>query len=233
MCLIAKEVHSRFTKENLVENDINEDAKAKQQLVDDVEDLKVKQTAKKDKTKPEIVEEKSVVNEIDVKPKSVSFEEAEKKGPSEPIKSVTEPEVIEEKSFWDDVDDDGLAKPVKMEKIDAAPKKARKSITEPEEIESKTWDENHNEKPKKPVVEEVHTETLKGEKEITKPEEIEEAFIDESIKSPKRKSIKKQSMEEPLSAESEGKKRALCFLSTSKQLLALTSYIILHATVFF
>ncbi|CAH0724488.1 unnamed protein product, partial [Brenthis ino] len=201
----TKEVHSRFTRESMVENEIDEDTKAKQHLVDDIDDTKVKKSAKKGKTVAEEVVEKSVVDELDAQPKAVSSEEVEKPAPVESKKSVTEPEVIEEKSFWDDVDDDGKVKPVKVDEVEAAPRKAKKSLTEPEEIETKSWDENHNEQPKKPVIEEVQTKSQKGEKEVTKPEVIEEVPIDESLKSPKRKSVKKQSLEEPLSAESEGR----------------------------
>ncbi|CAH2103000.1 unnamed protein product [Euphydryas editha] len=239
----TKEVHSRFKKEILVENEIEEESKAKKQLIDDIEDATAKKTAKKDKTVPELAEEKTLVDEIDAKAKTVLLEEVDQPSPNKPKKSLTEPEVIEEKSFWDDVDDEGKIKHVKVDDVEATPKKsrvepevveeksfwddigdsgkiqsvtvddneatpkkARKSITEPETAEAKTWDENHNEQIKKPIVEEFETETQKGKKETTKPEVIEEVPIDDELKSSKRKSIKKQTFnEEPLSAEIEGR----------------------------
>ncbi|XP_028176186.1 obscurin [Ostrinia furnacalis] len=204
----TREVHS-FTKENIVENEIEEDSKSSKKLVEEKVDTGEKKKAEKGKTKPEEAEEKSFWDDVEEDAvKKTKVEDVKTPAPIKAQKSVTEPETIEEKSIWDDVDDDGLAKKPKVEEVDA-PKgnQARKSVSEPEVAEEKSiWDENHNEQNKQPIIEEVDTEPQAGKKTRTQAEVIEEVPIDEDIKTPKRKSVKKQSVtEEPLSAETEGR----------------------------
>lgn len=218
---IAREVHS-FTKESLVENEIEVESKPKIPLEEDVDNEANK--AEKGKTQPEEAEEKSFWDDIQEEPvKKTKVEDVEAPPPVKAQKSITEPETIEEKSFWDDVDDDGLVKKAKVDDVDSPKEnKGRKSFSEPEVAEEKSiWDENHNEQNKKPIIEEVDTETQAGEKTRTQAEVIEEVPIDDDIKTPKRKSVKKQSVtEEPLSAETEGiiSFTASCF-SSIEQLL--------------
>lgn len=217
---IAREVHS-FTKEKLVENEIEDESKSKKPLEEDV-DSGGKKKAEKGKTQPEEAEEKSFWDDVQEEPvKKTKVDDVEAPAPVKAQKSVTEPETAEEKSFWDDVDDDGRAKKATVDDVDAPKQsKGRKSVSEPEVAEEKSiWDENHNEQNKKPKIEEVETETQTGKKTRTQAEVIEEVPIDEDIKTPKRKSVKKQSVtEEPLSAETEGINSftASCFSSVEQ-----------------
>ncbi|XP_050346623.1 obscurin isoform X3 [Nymphalis io] len=203
----TKEVHSRFKKESLVENEIEDDSKVKKQQIDDMEDTK--KTAKKDKTKPEKVEEKSLVDEIDATSKTVTIEQVEQSSPDKATKVRTEPEEIEEKSFWDDVNDDGKAKSVKKDDVKATPKKAK---TAPEEIEEKSFWDNVNDdgKIKSAKIDDVESAPKKVKRE---PEEIEEkSFWDDAGDDGKTKSVKlddvettpkkaKKSITEPETAE--------------------------------
>ncbi|XP_046962544.1 obscurin isoform X5 [Vanessa cardui] len=173
----TKEVHSRFKKESLVENEIEDESKVKKQQIDDVEDTK--KTAKKEKTKPETVEEKSLVDEIDATVKTVTFEQVEQSSPDKPEKSLTEPEKIEEKSFWDDENDDEKNKSVKTDDVKTTPKKAK---PQPEEQEEKSfWDDaNDDGKSKSVKTDDIETKSKKADKSVTEPETAEAKVWDEN-----------------------------------------------------
>ncbi|XP_059058380.1 obscurin, partial [Achroia grisella] len=205
----TREIHSRLSKEAIVENEIEDESKSKQRLIEEEVDTGGKHTAKKGKTKPDEAVEKSIWDDDDEGvAKKANIEDVDTPKATKARKSITEPITAEEKSIWDDLDDDGRQKKPVVEEIDTpASSKGKKSVTQPDVAEEKSiWDENHNEQNKKILIEEVDGEIQTGEKGITKPEIIEEVSIEEDLKSPKRKSVKKHSVqEEPLSAETEGR----------------------------
>ncbi|XP_060806138.1 obscurin isoform X2 [Amyelois transitella] len=178
----TREVHTRLSKEEVIENEVEEDSKAKQSLEEKVDGEK--QVAKEGKTKSEEAEEKSFWDDDkDAKAKKVVIEEVESPAPVKSQKSVTEPEEAKKKSFWDD-DDDGKQKKPKIEEVDTPVSgKGEKSFTESEKAEEKSfWDDTDDGKQKKPIIEEVDTPVIgKGKKSLTEPEVAEEkSFWDEN-----------------------------------------------------
>lgn len=184
MCSIAREVHSRFTKEDVVENEIDGDStQAKKLLEDDLSKVD-KQKAKKDKTQAEITEEKSIWDgEDDEKVKKMTVNEVDKSSKRTAKKSFTEPEAVEEKSFWDDVDDSQSKQPIIDEPDTPIPNKAKKSATPAEVAEEKSfWDDVDDDKPSKPVIDEIESNPNEaGKKSFSEPEKVEEkSFWDEN-----------------------------------------------------
>uniref|UniRef100_A0A1E1WKE3 Hemolin n=1 Tax=Pectinophora gossypiella TaxID=13191 RepID=A0A1E1WKE3_PECGO len=183
----TKEVLSTLKKEALIENELDDESKSTQKVIEEEVDIGKKQKANKGKTKAETAEEKSIWDDVDDdgKTKKPIVEEVDTPTPGKGRKSITEPETAEEKSIWDDVDDDEKTKKSIVEEVDApTPGKGRKSITEPETAEEKSiWDDVDDDgKTKKPKIEEVETPTArKGRKSITEPEVAEEkSFWDDA-----------------------------------------------------
>ncbi|CAB3240106.1 unnamed protein product [Arctia plantaginis] len=176
----TREVHSRFTKEDVVENEIDGDSiQAKKVLEDDLSKVE-KQKAKKDKTKAEIVEEKSIWDdEDDDKVRKVAVNEVDEPSKRTAKKSFTEPEEVEEKSFWDDVDDNKSKQPIIDEPDTPIPNKAAKSATPAEVAEEKSfWDDIDDDKPRKPVIEEIESSPIDaGKKSFSEPETAEEKSV--------------------------------------------------------
>ncbi|XP_049875609.1 obscurin isoform X2 [Pectinophora gossypiella] len=183
----TKEVLSTLKKEALIENELDDESKSTQKVIEEEVDSGKKQKANKGKTKAETAEEKSIWDDVDDdgKTKKPIVEEVDTPTPGKGRKSITEPETAEEKSIWDDVDDDEKTKKPIVEEVDApTPGKGRKSITEPETAEEKSiWDDVDDDgKTKKPKIEEVETPAArKGRKSITEPEVAEEkSFWDDA-----------------------------------------------------
>ncbi|XP_047520181.1 obscurin isoform X3 [Pieris napi] len=162
----TKEVHSRFTKETLTENELDADCAEKQKIVEDLLDDKVKKIATKEKSKSEVAEEKSVLDD-DAKAKSVSFEEVDKPVSNKARKSLTEPENIEKKSV-----DDVSLRAVSVEEVESVAFKPKKSVTEPETLSENLINEQDNER-RNSIVTDLE-KPAKAKKSFTEPEVAEE-----------------------------------------------------------
>lgn len=173
LCLIAKEVHSRFKKENILERELEEENQCQKQQIDFV-DTEKKKTAGKKKTIAEEVEEKSLDDGSEVKLKAVVNAEIDKPISLKSQKSYTEPETIEEKSLADETD--VKVKTVNCEDVEKPVKvKSQKSFTEPDKIEEKTLANESETKVKPVVIEEVDRPVpVKSQKSVSEPEIIEE-----------------------------------------------------------
>ncbi|CAH2049873.1 unnamed protein product, partial [Iphiclides podalirius] len=168
----TKEVHSRFKKETVVENELEEESKSKKQEVKDASHDGVKKRASK--IKAEMAEEKLT----EESGKELQLQELDDTTPRKAKKSLTEPETIEEKSFWDDINDDNKIQKTKVDDISQIPNKSKKSISEPDSYEEKSLcHDNQLEQNKKGQVEEIRNEPIKGRKSISEPETAEENSI--------------------------------------------------------
>ncbi|XP_045524043.1 obscurin isoform X4 [Pieris brassicae] len=170
----TKEVHSRFTKETLTENELDEDCAEKQKIVEDFLDDKVKKIATKEKSKSEVAEEKSVLDDA-AKSKSVSFEEVHQSISSKARKSLTEPESFEKKS----VDDVSVSQTVSVEDVESVAHKPKKSFTEPDILNENLINEQDNER-RNSIVTDLE-KPAKAKKTFTEPEVTEEKeLLDDS-----------------------------------------------------
>ncbi|XP_039752215.1 obscurin-like isoform X4 [Pararge aegeria] len=185
----TKEVHSRFRKESLVESELEEESKSIKQL-DDTLDNKTKKSAKK--LECEEIEEKSLMDETDTKPKSVSLSDVDKATPAQSKKAVSEPEVAEEKSFWDEIE-----QPTKIQVDENTDGKTKKEKAKSEQIRQQS------------IVEETVTRSvsfeeedkpapLKSQKSFTEPELVEEkSFWDDIAEDEKSKSATVNETDKP------------------------------------
>ncbi|CAG4950620.1 unnamed protein product [Parnassius apollo] len=173
----TKEVHSRFKKETVIENEL--EGELKEQHVVNVVDEKDKKSATKHNTEPETVEEKPVddtLKQIEVKEIDLPNAECGKK-------SLTEPQEIEEKSFWDDVDDGFEIKKPKVDYNETISSKSRKSFSEPEIAEEKSlWDDNRKEQNQNAIVDEINEVPQKGRKSFSEPENSQEESMGDNDK---------------------------------------------------
>ncbi|XP_026738493.1 obscurin isoform X2 [Trichoplusia ni] len=171
----TQEIHSRLTKEAIVESEVDDEGKKKKQSIEDDVDKGEKKSAKV--AKAEAIEEKSIWDdEDDGKAKKAKVDDNEQPAATAAKQSVTEPEVAEERSVWDDTEEDKKPKTANVEEPKTKPSKGRKSITESEVIEEKSiWDDVDDGKSKQPIVEEPETPvSRKAKKSVSEPEIAEE-----------------------------------------------------------
>ncbi|XP_038208121.1 obscurin isoform X4 [Zerene cesonia] len=169
----TREVHSRFIKETIQENELDDESKQSKMVKEEEIEDGGKKKAKKEKTEPETAEEKSILDDS-AKTKSVSFEEVDQPISNKARKSVTEPEIAEEKTVLEN--ENNQAKKVVNDLDQPKLNKARKSLTEPEVAEEKSLLDDADMKEKKESkIEEVDQPSQhRGRKSITEPEVVEE-----------------------------------------------------------
>ncbi|XP_041975025.1 obscurin-like isoform X3 [Aricia agestis] len=187
----TKEVHSRFKKETVAENMVEDLAEEKQPDVQNIEDNKNKLKAKKSISIAESIDENDG-RDGKSKTKTVVIEEVNQSMSYKAEKSTSEPESAEEKSFWDDNGDDGRSKTIKVESVQQS-MMARKTITQSETVEEKSfWDDkDDDEKSKQAKIEFVRQSSKTANKSFTEPEVAEEkSFWDDNDENKKPKQAK-------------------------------------------